>query len=180
MEFVSRDAEAGMRGSNVRAMLDAFQLIPPLGRYLLEKHGLALEDLRDDHFIPLQRCLDALREIEETVGPDKLREVGRNIIEAAHFPPEYPGAESILLGLDAIYHLNHRGDVGHYRVSREGDGTIVVRCETPYPRMFEWGLVEGICRNPRVGGRFLVDFTAGPTGGDLTCTLRVRRSQARD
>jgi hypothetical protein len=50
-----------------------------------------------------------------------------------------------------------------------------VRCETPYPRDFERGLIEGICRNRRVGGRFNIDYVEAQGGGALTCTLTVHR-----
>jgi hypothetical protein len=174
MEFVCPDPTATVRAANVKATLDAFTLVPHVGRRLIARHGLELDDLGPDEFILVQRWLDALREIQHAVGPDKVRDVGRNIIESAAFPPSFPGAEAILLDLDDIYHRNHRGDVGRYVVSREG-AAIVVRCETPYPSMFEWGLVDGICRNARAGGRFDVQYDPGPAGGDLTCTLRVQR-----
>jgi hypothetical protein len=51
----------------------------------------------------------------------------------------------------------------------------VVRCETPYPRHFERGLVEGICRHKLARGRAAsVDYEDGPPGADLTCALTVR------
>jgi hypothetical protein len=176
MEFVSPDPNATVRAANVRATLDAFRLLPEVGRRLIEKHDLRLEDLQPDAFIPVQRWLDALREVQTTVGPSKVREVGRHIIANAEFPPHFKDAEEILLELDTIYYLNHQGNVGHYRVSRQASGLIEVRCETPYPRTFEWGLVEGICRHPRARGRYEVGYLEAPTDGDLTCTLKVRRT----
>ena len=138
-------------------------------------HKLDVNDLRPDHFILVQRWLDALREIQDTLGYEKVRCVGRTIIEAGHFPPQFTDAESILLALDEIYYLNHRGNVGHYFAKRLSDGSIVVRCETPYPRTFEYGLIDGICRHPRIGGGFIVQYDPGPIAGHVTCTLRVRR-----
>jgi hypothetical protein len=174
MDFVCPDPQALVRAANVRATLDAFKIVPDLGRRLVEKHQLAIDDLRPDHFIVVQRWLDALKEIQEAFGTEKLRTVGRNIIENADFPPSFRDAESILLALDEIYYVNHRGNVGHYLVKKD-DAGITVRCETPYPRDFEWGLVEGICRHARAGGRYTVGYTPGPAGGRLTCTLRVQR-----
>jgi hypothetical protein len=175
MEFVCRDPNAVVRAANVQATLDAFKLLPVIGRKLIAQHGLTVDDLAADKFIRVQRWLDALKDIQDTVGPDKVRAVGRNIVEVANFPPEFTDAESILMALDDVYQLNHHGDVGHYYTSRAPDGAIVVRCETPYPRMFEWGLIEGICRNPQAHGRFDIQYEPGPPDADVTCTLRVHR-----
>ena len=175
MEFVCPDPKATVRAANVRATLDAFRLVPSLGRRIVEKHQLQVADLLPDKFVLVQRWLDALKDIQAEVGPTVVREVGARIIENADFPPHFATVDSVLDALDDIYHLNHRGEVGHYRTSRASDGAIVVRCETPYPREFERGLVEGICRNKVAHGqRYRVHYEDGPAGGELTCVLTVR------
>jgi hypothetical protein len=176
MEFVCPDPNALVRAANVKATLDAFSFEPTFGQRITQRHKLALHKMRPDSFLPVQRWLDALQEIQGKIGPATVRKVGSAIIERADFPPSLGTAEKILEALDDIYHLNHRGEVGHYRVAHE-DGAVVVRCETPYPRAFERGLIEGICHNPRTGGRaFNIDYAEAPPGGDLTCTIRVRFS----
>jgi hypothetical protein len=174
MEFVCTDPGATVRAANVRATLDAFSLVPSVGRRIIAHHKLHLDDLTPDKFVPVQAWLDALKEIQETVGVGLVREVGARIIENADFPPQFATVESILEALDAIYHINHRGEVGHYHFERR-ENLLVVRCETPYPRHFECGLVEGICRNRAAGGkRYLLSYEPGPAGGDVTCTVTVR------
>jgi hypothetical protein len=56
-----------------------------------------------------------------------------------------------------------------------------VRCETPYPRMFEWGVIEGMTKNNKYAhpGRYQVDYKAGPLVGDLTCTIYVKRIDSK-
>lgn len=176
MEFRSPDPNALVRAANVKATLDAFKSIPTLGKSFVHKY-FKPDELREDHYVSVQRWLDALAEIRDEVGEPTLREVGRHIVENADFPPELKTVKDVLLALDAIYHLNHRGEVGHYVSSVEQGGAIVVRCETPYPRAFERGLVEGISHNHRLlkpGERFQVRYTDGPPGGRLTCTLQVK------
>ena len=174
MQFVSPGPDARVRAANVRATLAAFKLLPQVGRKIAQKYGLG-GALRAAEFLPVQQWLDALKEIQETVGPAKVKQVGRHIVENADFPPKFTDATSVLLALDEIYHLNHQGEVGHYRVKRLPDATIEIRCETPYPPMFEWGLVDGICHHKSLGGNFAIDFTEGPPARDLTCILSVRR-----
>src|SRR5438067_3384954 len=121
MEFVCDDPSAMVRAANVRATLDAFKLLPSLGQRLVDRHQLNLDDLRPEKFVPVQRWLDMLKDIQAEIGPNVVRRVGAQIIENAEFPPTFPTVESILEALDAIYYLNHVGKVGHYRVSRRKD-----------------------------------------------------------
>jgi hypothetical protein len=178
MEFRSADPGATVRAANVRATLAAFKLVPSMGRRLVEKHKLPPDDLKPDKMVSVQRWLDALAEIQSFAGTEVLRSVGAAIIENADFPPQFDSVEAVLLALDDIYHVNHKGEVGHYVSRRLGDGAIEVHCETPYPRHFERGLIEGIARHPRLtGGRkFSVQFIEGSSQPDRSCTLIVRRS----
>ncbi len=58
-----------VRAANFRATLDAFNLVPRLGQEITERHGLHLSDMKEDSFLPVRRWLDALKEIQERVGP---------------------------------------------------------------------------------------------------------------
>jgi hypothetical protein len=176
VEFVSPDPNATVRAANVRATLDAFDLLPSVGRAVIERHKLNLDDLRPDNFVPVQRWLDALREIQQEIGTNVVRRVGMQIFTNAAFPERHDSVEAVLEALDQIYYLNHKGEVGHYRVAREHEGAVVVRCETPYPRHFEWGLIEGICKSRLARGQvYRVDFEEARTVGPLTCIVKVTR-----
>ena len=176
MEFVCADPNATVRAANVRATIEAFEIAPYMAKRLIEKHQLAVSDLRADNFVLVQRWLDALKSIQQQFGDVLLHQTGTRIIENADFPPHFQDVEAVLLALDDIYHLNHKGEVGHYRSTQNADGSIEVRCETPYPRHFERGLVEGISRNKRLtasGKRYHVEYKEAPAGQELTCTLVV-------
>jgi hypothetical protein len=197
MEFVCPDPTATVRAANMRAVLDAFTLVPSAGQRLIERQRLSVADLLPENYVPVQRFLDMLKEIHTAVGPSVLRTAGTRIVVNADFPPQFETVESVLLALDAIYHLNHRGEVGHYRTSQEkvrgaartgarGGGVggsppiekdaIVVVCQTPYPRHFERGIVEGICANKVAAGhKYAIEYVDGPPGGDTSCTMTVRR-----
>jgi len=179
MELRCHDPQATVRAANVRATLDAFKLVPTMGSRLVEKHRLRPDDLKADTTVPVQRWLDALAEIQAVVGPEVVRAVGAAIIENADFPPRFDSVESVLLALDEIYHLNHHGEVGRYVSRKLGEDCVEVHCETPYPRQFERGLIEGIARNTRLakGAKYSVQFIEGQAGAERTCTLVVRRSR---
>jgi hypothetical protein len=177
MDFVCKDPKAQVRAANVRATLDAFKLVPSLGQRLIKKHKLNVEDLQPDRYVLVQHWLDALQEIQFEVGREKVRSVGRAIVENANFPPHFLDAETMLLASNDIFLMNHRGNVGRYVVTRMPDYGLRVQCETPYPRMFEWGVIEGMTKNTKYQhpGKFQVDYEDGPLDGDLTCTLYVKR-----
>jgi hypothetical protein len=179
VEFRCADPRATVRAANVRATLDAFKLVPSMGRRLVEKHRLPPDHLRPENKVPVQSWLDALAEIQSSVGIAVVRGVGAAIVENADFPPHFASVESVLLALDEIYHLNHTGEVGHYISRKLGDGAIEVRCETPYPRHFEHGLIEGITRHQRLaaGKKYAVQFIdGGDRRSERTCTLVVRQA----
>lgn len=177
MDFVCNDPKATVRAANVRATIDAFKLVPTMGRRLIEKHHLDITNIKPDSFVPVQHWLDALREMQHELGKEKLRAVGRAIVENANFPPHFEDAEIMLMASNEIYQMNHRGRVGRYTVTRLPDYTIKICCETPYPRMFEWGVIEGMTKNNKYKhpGKFTVDYEDGPLTGDLTCTIFVKR-----
>jgi hypothetical protein len=179
MEFRCPDPHATVRAANVRATLDAFKLVPTMGNRLVEKHQLPPDDLRPDNMVSVQRWLDALAEIQAVVGSEVVRAVGAAIIENADFPPQFDSVEAVLVALDDIYHLNHRGNVGRYLSRKLADDCVEVHCETPYPRQFERGLVEGIARHARLtkGAKYSVQFIEGEPGAERTCTLVVRRAR---
>jgi hypothetical protein len=177
MDFVCKDPKALVRAANVRATIDAFKLVPNMCQRLIKKHKLSVQDLRPDKYVPVQHWLDALQEIQKEVGKEKLRAVGRGIVENANFPPHFVDAETMLMASNDIFLMNHQGNVGQYVVTRLPDGVIRVQCETPYPRMFEWGVIEGMTKNTKYQhpGKFRVDYEDGPLDGDLTCTLFIKR-----
>ncbi|MBL4687153.1 MAG: hypothetical protein JKY37_21330 [Nannocystaceae bacterium] len=156
--------------------MDAFRLRPSLGERLIKSHGLELEDVGPESFIEVQRWLNALKDLRETVGPNVLHRVGMAMLKLAEFPPQFDKLDMVLENLDAIYYANHKGDVGHYFTSKRSDGSWEVRCETPYPREFERGATEGLVQRPMFtkDGTYRVEFTDGPPDSDVTCTMVVR------
>ena len=180
MEFFCSDPQAMVRAGNVQATLNAFKLQPLYAKTLLAPFGLNVEDVQPEQFVPVQRWLDAMKHLQKELGDFVLRQVGQAVAESAVFPQELSSVEAVLEALDAVYYLNHRGNVGHYHVSRGADGSITVRCETPYPRQFERGLIEGFTRHPKLtqGKRYLAQYTEAPARSRHTCTLTVRALEA--
>src|SRR4051794_30725843 len=124
MEFVCPDPKATVRAANVRATYDAFRLLPSVGRRIMERHELPVDSLKAELFVPVQHWLNALKEIQEQAGPQVVRRVGAGIIEPQISPPSLSTVEAVLQSLDAIYYMNHRGNVGHYYTAKRSDGSL--------------------------------------------------------
>lgn len=175
MEFRCSDPNAQVLAGNVLATLNSFKLVPSVGRRLVERHNLALDRVLPTAYLPVQRWLDALADIQQEVGPNTVRRVGATIVDTAPLPPHMKTREIVLASLNDIFYSYHKGDVGRYVVSTDQQGIITVHCETPYPRNFEWGIVDGIARTARFPGkRYTVEFIDLGGNATRTCTLRAQ------
>jgi hypothetical protein len=178
MEYVCSDPNAQVRETFVMLIQKALSAIPSLGRHIIEAHELPTQDISPDRFIPLQRTLDMLRHVHEEMGPIVVRQIGSHTLGTIEYPPQLDSVEAVLLSLNFLYQDNHRGGAGRYEIEQQPDGSLTMRCFTPYPREFVRGLVEGICRNERLskGQRFRIAVEEGPAGAELTSTMTLRRS----
>src|SRR5687768_3745672 len=119
MEFTVKDPAALVRAANVNATIEAFKTMPSAGHWLVAKHGIDAEELQPDAWLPVQKWLNALKDLHDRCGGEMLRQVGRAIISNAHFPPHFKTVESVLMALNDIYYVNHKGAVGAYVCKQE-------------------------------------------------------------
>lgn len=132
MEHVCPGPRAKVRAPNILFLVDSFQFEPSIVDRLLENHGMDRSMFGVAAYLPLKNAPDLLREVQERVGPAKLRQTGRNSNRETMFPPNIDTVEKALLALGWIYSLHHLGDVSRQPSRQLPDGAIEVRCETPY------------------------------------------------
>ena len=108
---------------------------------------LAVNDIDDpdpDEWYPQSNYLDAYRQIAEQVGDSTLKQIGRSTPENAEWPPGVDTPLAALQSIDDAYQLNHRGgEIGSYEATDAGRDRARVRCENPYPCVYDQGLVLG-------------------------------------
>mgnify|MGYP006934483092 CR=1 FL=1 len=69
---------------------------------------------------------------------------GRSTPENAEWPPGVDTPLAALQSIDDAYQLNHRGgEIGSYEATDAGRDRARVRCENPYPCVYDRGLVLG-------------------------------------
>ncbi len=117
----------------------------PLRKIILGKYDL--ENVEKGEYYPMDRYLSLLYEIEEKM-PSVLRNIGRHVIQEAILPDGITAFDQALEVADTAYHLNHRGagkdEIGHYRFERQPDRSLHMIVDSPYPCLFDEGVILGI------------------------------------
>lgn len=167
--FKAFTEDAEVSGDAILAVLTGMETFTTLARKILSQCGI--EDPQAGRWYRQQDWLDAFKLIAERVGPTTLRTIGRRIPETAQWPPGVDSVEKALQSLDVAYHMNHRiggkvlydpvtgdmrGDIGHYSYEHTGERSATVVCESPYPCIFDQGVVEALVKRFKPADSLLV------------------------
>jgi hypothetical protein len=184
-----------VRGYNLGAFIDAFRQYPTvLAKYLIHrgliKGGGTLADFDRNIWYPLVPWLQVSEDLGAEVGANSLYTCGKKIPELALLPPDIADIYSSLGSMDVAYHMNHKKNgvvmfdpatgamlegIGHFSCQvKEGEKTIVMKCDSVYPCDFDRGIVGGFAARFEPFARAVHD--AGPCRkkGDKTCSYVVR------
>lgn len=110
---------------------------------ILAAEGLA--DPEPDAWYPMDDALTVYDRIATEIGRCTLYRIGCCLARAMAWPEQVETIDAALSNIDTVYEQHHRGcsacSITHTS-DRPGRGTIVF--ETPYPTVFEAGLVRGL------------------------------------
>lgn len=172
-----------VNGETVQLVLEGLDALPDEqareARAIFEAKGFAEVD--GDAWHSQETWLAALREIATTVEGRALRSLGRQIPKTTVWPDGVETVPDAIASINDAYRLNHRGpELGAYAFDRTDDHKGRVTTTTPYPCLFDIGIVEGVIRefSPTVTTTALtfvheVSDTCREDGGDK-CTYAVR------
>lgn len=168
MEYKSFEPGIEVSGASVGVLQASFRLFPKIATGLLERHGILKTSTESASpnlvgtWHPLEAWLAALKEVETSVGPKKMFEIGCAAPQHATLPPTIFDIHSALSAMDFAYHMNHRRQggvmfdpntgvmlegIGHYGYQCvAGERRIVSVCETPYGCAADRGIVFGFAR----------------------------------
>lgn len=143
----------------------------------LADRGIA--DPEPDAWYPQADWLAVFECLTETLEPHVLDRLGEQIPAVADWPENgIDGVEDGLRSIDAAYRRNHRGgDIGSYAFESIGDREGVVTARTPYPCVYDRGIVRAVARRDAPVDSFVIveERDDGPcrrTGGEY-CTYTV-------
>jgi len=135
--------ETEVKGLSLKNTIEGCGAFKRMAYNLLEERGA--KDIQEEEWYSLKSFLSILDEIAEKAGPNLLVQIGKNIRNNSVFPPEVKTYEQALLLMDVAYKMHHRkGDIGSYSVVKEGEKTIRMICDNPYPAKMNYGLLRGL------------------------------------
>jgi hypothetical protein len=169
------------------ASLRASRILVEEGVGKLDEKGLILIDRNSWH--PVAGTLRAYERIARELGEIVLYRAGASIPPTAVFPPGIRSAEGALRSINLAYYLHHgvngeplldaakgvyRGNIGEYRVRKDGERRVLVECENPYPCDFDLGLIEAMARRfePRAAATHVASLPCRKRGAKL-CSYSV-------
>ncbi|OJH41771.1 hypothetical protein [Cystobacter ferrugineus] len=150
-------------GANIQNILDAFGAFSVLaGKIMLDEQlggqapdGTILFD--PEKWYPLASNLRAIDRIQNEYGSIVIRQMSSALLRNAKFPPSVTSIETGLSAIDTVYHMNHAKNgvalftpatgqmgegIGHYACKPvAGKKQIICETNTPYPCVFDQGLV---------------------------------------
>lgn len=113
-------------------------------RPLLDKYGLRQID--PERWYPIKTWLNLLKDISQSQsGALDLIVIGKEIARNIVLPAEIDTVEAALMHLPEIYQRNYRGgDVGYYRVEKQGPKQYRVIGYIPFPSDMTLGVLRGL------------------------------------
>ncbi|QLH76300.1 hypothetical protein HZS55_02830 [Halosimplex rubrum] len=139
---------------------------------VLEAAGLA--DAEPGEWYALAGYVDAVADIHDIVGDQAVHALGQRIARAVSFPDGAGSVPAGLTALDDVCRAGHRGgDPGGYAFRQIGDEDGRVECRTPYPCVFDRGIVEGAAVAHADGFVCVCEVGACRTDGADRCTYEV-------
>lgn len=112
-------------------------------RDLLDDHGIEDPDPQSDDWYDMEAFLNVLDDVKEDTGENALRKIGEATPRQFDWPDEPDSPAAALAALSDIYEAEHQPARGSYAFERVDDTTARVTADTPYPCVFDRGLLKG-------------------------------------
>lgn len=105
-----------------------------------------LKGVRPNGWYPIELLLDLLDHLEAKVGPNSVREMGRQLFRSSHQPHvqnRLKSAADLLVGFDAMYKGVNRGEkIGGWRLLKLSPGYGLIEKTTPHLCYLEEGIAQ--------------------------------------
>lgn len=104
-----------------------------------------LQQVRADGWYPIELLIELMETLEQKLGPNALRQMGRKLFQAshqAHVQAHLKTAADVLYGFHGLYLNANRGkDIGGWRMLSFGKGVAKFEKTTPHHCVMEEGIV---------------------------------------
>jgi hypothetical protein len=164
---------AMVRGGCVRSVLAALGPFQRRGQLMLAEHGIGVVDAEE--WYPLAAYAAALETIRDTLGPNTLVQIGRQISRHVPLPPACGSLREALEAMAHCFEATHRElEPGSVSVRVTSHRSASVTTSAPYPCEFGLGAIEGFVET-LLGTRATVRHDPGGCreSGTGSCTYLV-------
>lgn len=142
--------DVSVNGYTISALLDGLYLLKKLALNVLKHNNIT--DIKCNNWYPMSSWVFAINELLEFLGPDIFYQFGKDVPYKTLWPQDICGVHNALRAIDKAYHLNHRGNnIGQYDYTILDDTAGMLSCETPYPKIFDKGLIQSTVSKYKVG-----------------------------
>ncbi|PRP95125.1 hypothetical protein [Enhygromyxa salina] len=157
------------------AALNSFVLAFGESDHIVQKilADAGIDRIEPDRWYDYDWSIGIYERIAAEVGPAAVAAVGRQMIEAAVFPPGIDSVQTVLMSLGPAFRLNARGPVGDIFCTIEDEHSATVVRTQRGPCALNIGIIAGSCA--RYGAKALIEHAPGECQdqGAPTCTYHV-------
>ncbi|WP_276299171.1 hypothetical protein [Halorussus lipolyticus] len=141
------DDDVEVEGRAVRSMLEGVgelsSVFEKRMQETLDERGIG--EPQAGEWYPQEAYLDAVASIEDSIGSQTFRNIGKKLPEKTPMPPAIDTVDEALEAVEKGYEMNHRGgDSGYYEFEDTGENEKVVHCKNPYPCDLDVGLITAV------------------------------------
>jgi len=148
MTLSTLGTDSEVRGEMVQVCIDGvMSVFQSRMREMLDEEGIEKPDPRPDEWYALDEFLHVLDAIETNAGENALRKVGESTPRFVDWPETGDSPEDGLAQLGDLYEKEHRSVAGGYAYESDGDDAARVTSTTPYPAVWESGLLKGTAQH---------------------------------
>jgi hypothetical protein len=141
--YKSSSPNSEILGQAIQGYILGMGAFEATARDILQAHNLD-RNPRPDGWYSQQAFLDALKEIAERIGPNTMRQIGKNVALVVPLPPEIDTLEKALSGISQGFKASHRGGtVPRMEFIKTGENAAKIVSGTPYPTELEMGMLAG-------------------------------------
>lgn len=148
MTHPTLETDGRVRGEMVQVCIDGvMSVFQNRMREMLDEEGIEKPDPRPDEWYRLEEFLRVLEAVETNAGESALKKVGESTPRFVDWPASGDSPDDGLAQLGDLYEKEHEGAQGGYTYESDGEDGARITSTTPYPTVWESGLVKGTAQH---------------------------------
>jgi hypothetical protein len=141
---VADDLSGEVRGETVNPCIEGvMSVFQDRMRNILDDHGIEQPDPQPDEWYPMSKFVRVLDVVGTDVGENAQEKIGEATPQFINWPTQPDSPADALERLIDAFDNTHRNVDGDYSFYQTDDGEGRITSTTPYPEMWEKGMLKG-------------------------------------